>query len=116
MKFFKSKFTRLPEHSKFEYTPRYYDAEKEEKQEREIRFGKATKARYSGASMMGKFRGFKYVNRERQSQSGKWTKMGLLLALMGVATALYLGKINGILAIGIILILLVLFIRETNKL
>lgn len=39
MKFF-SLFTKTPTHQRFTYTPRYYDAKKEEMREREIRVRK----------------------------------------------------------------------------
>ncbi len=116
MKFFQSKFAKLPKHSRFEYSPRYYDPQKEEQEEREIKFGRAARTKYSGSNLIGKFRATRYVDRGRQSNSSKWYKMALLLGLMGVATAMYVDRLNMIVALGIILILLILFIRETNKL
>ncbi len=63
----------------------------------------------------GQFKEGKYFVKERGKRRNGWYKLFLLMIAAGIAAAYYLLYINGIVAIGSIFILLILFIKESNK-
>ncbi len=63
----------------------------------------------------GQFREGKYFVKERGKKRNGWYKLFLLVVTAGVAAAYYFFQINGIMALILIFILLILFIKESNK-
>jgi len=120
MKAFKPPLLRLPKHDQFEYRPRYYDPDKEEREQRQdekrIRFQRTSRQRHSGSHLLGQFRRTRFVQRTRQTAWQRFYKMALLLGIAGAIYGFYVHDLNAVITLVAVFILLILFIRETNKL
>jgi uncharacterized membrane protein YhaH (DUF805 family) len=57
----------------------------------------------------------RYFSRSRSISRNGWYKMLILMAAVGVAVAYYVLQLNGIMSLLTIFILLILFIKESNK-
>jgi uncharacterized membrane protein YhaH (DUF805 family) len=69
----------------------------------------------SASRIAGQIREGHYFYRERSTGKSNWYKLLLLFAAVGIATAYYLLQLNGIMCLLIIFILLILFVKESNK-
>lgn len=119
MSLFNSRFVHTPKNQKFNYSPRYYDAEEEERKEM---FEQNIKLE-RGAFFKGKnrsrlveaFSEKELVFRKKHDRSQQ-TKRTLLLIAMMTLPCLYIGDfIPSIVALVGFAILMLLFLRNVNK-
>lgn len=108
-------FTRIPQHYKFDYKPRYYNPDqKPEEEERErISFRKG-KTSFSKSPISGKFTTHRLINRPR-SKDNSFGRVFMIAGMLTFVGLIYLEKISiwaG--AIGVLL-LLVIFLALVNK-
>ena len=80
MSFFRSSFIKLPKHKTFEYKPRYFDPEKEEREKRQKPGGGFEKG-----SMARQWRA------KRQSRNASAGRTFILMALLALVAYLILG-------------------------
>jgi len=112
----KSSFSKLPQHKKFSYTPRYYNPEKEEldkKKDLKLERGSFYKNRNSliaGSLSSNKDRAF----RRNTSKRNQFFRTVLLFIMLGILTLYLLGMVSGIFTFAFLLIFLLLFISKAN--
>lgn len=117
---FRSRFFKVPEHRQFTYVPQYYDIEEEERQEmfghKDIKlergafFKQSTRLRITEA-----FRNDDYIFRERQSKVGRFMRLLLLMGMLSLAALYLIGKIQGVIAISLLLFLTIIFVSKVNN-
>ncbi len=119
MSIFSSKFVHTPQNRKFDYSPRYYDAEKEERKEKfeqniKLERGAFFKGR-NRSRLVGAFSEKELVFRKKHDRSQQ-TKRTLLLIAMMALPCLFIGDmIPSVVAIVGFAVLMLLFIRNVNK-
>lgn len=69
----------------------------------------------SAARIAGQMREGRYFARNSVAGKTGWYKLVLLLATIGVAMGYYVWQLNGVMCLLMIFILLILFIKESNK-
>ena len=69
----------------------------------------------AASRMAGQIREGHYFYRERSAGKSNWYKLLLLIAAVGVASSYYLLQLNGIMCLLLIFILLILFVKESNR-
>ncbi len=117
--FLKSSFIRLPKHRRFDYTPIYYDKDKEERDEkrRSIRFERgAFYNQDSRSRIVGAFTERDIAFRERTSTGSQVARVFLLAAMLTVPTLIYLDVIKIWIGVPFLLILMILFVMRVNRL
>jgi hypothetical protein len=107
--------SRLPKHKKFNYTPRYYNPDKEERERRrEIKFSPGAMQEVGGSRLIGAFRNNRIVHREKRSGAAKF-KLAILLTMFLPIYLYWIGKISGIFAIIAVFFILVIFIQRSSR-
>jgi uncharacterized membrane protein YhaH (DUF805 family) len=69
----------------------------------------------AASRMAGQMREGRYFSRTRSTGRRGWYKLLILMAAVGVAVGYYVLQLNGIMSLLMIFILLILFIKESNK-
>ena len=111
MPFFKSAKNR-----KFDYMPLYYDESKESMLDTGVRMDfRKGKLLNDEEARLGQMRHTKFSEKYRFSRKKRLKQMVLLLSMFGVVYGIYVYDINAIVSLLALLILLVVFIRENNK-
>lgn len=118
MSLFSSRFIHTPKNRKFEYSPRYYDAEAEERKEiLEQNITLERGAFYKGRNrsrLVGAFTENEVVFR-KQSRRNQ-TKRTLMLIIMLALPCLYIGGyLSGGFSVMLFLFMLIVFINQVNK-
>lgn len=110
-------FFKVPQHKRFDYKPLYYDKDVEERQERRDKRIKLEKGSFyrNKSQISGAFSDKEYVFRKRTGRSAQLLRTVLLTAMMFVIFALFLDLMPKAIAIGLLCILLLFFIRNINK-
>ncbi|MGB0839476.1 MAG: hypothetical protein ACPGXL_05010 [Chitinophagales bacterium] len=120
--FFKSSFSRLPQHKSFKYNPRYYDPDKEAIQKRMLErkdrmqmergaFFKQNKGRLVGAFTDKEERIFNNT----PSRDDQFARVLLLAGMLTLACMYWLDKVNGVIAITGIMLLMIFFVKKMNR-
>lgn len=106
---------RGPKNNKFNYEPRYQKKENSlENRKTDIKLEKGSFFKHS--KTLSKFRGDSITHYNHNTQSRKYAKYILSILMIGCIYVFYEhGGYPGIVAIGILLLLLVVFIRLNNK-
>jgi hypothetical protein len=118
MKLFGSSFARTPKPRSFHYQRRFSDGEEEKGNHQKggsFEFRSSSKVLNRKVSSRQRRRGMSWSQQTGQKRARGRNRMMLLLAIFGVLFAYYRFDLNGILAIFLVFILLVLFIRENNR-
>ncbi len=112
--------TRLPRNSQFNYRPRFYDPEEEERKARkgEIRLEKGAffRSNKKGGRIVGSFTNRDIAMRDRASKRGQNMRMMLLIAMLALPFFYIMGydSTGGILTLVGLIILLVVFVKQVN--
>jgi uncharacterized membrane protein YhaH (DUF805 family) len=69
----------------------------------------------AASRISGQMREGRYFSRSSTIKRNGWYKMLILMAAVGVAVGYYLLQLNGIMSLLMIFILIILFIKESNK-
>lgn len=69
----------------------------------------------TASRMAGQMQEGRYFSRTRSTGRRGWYKLLILMAAVGVAVGYYVLQLNGIMSLLMIFILLILFIKESNK-
>jgi uncharacterized membrane protein YhaH (DUF805 family) len=69
----------------------------------------------AASRISGQMREGRYFSRSSTIKRNGWYKMLILLAAVGVAVGYYVLQLNGVMSLLMIFILLILFIKESNK-
>lgn len=116
MSFFRSSFSRLPKHKRFEYKPLYYDKDKDEVKDVRIDIKKAHAEGPSGKSpFSAKYGMYSREEYREMRRRSRIRKMVLLMAMFAVIYLIFGYGVNVFAGLFMILVLLVIFIREVNK-
>ena len=117
----RSSFFRLPKNRKFDYQPRYYDPEEEERKARrgesniKLEKGSFYKQK-SRSNLVGAFSERDIIYRSRESsRKNQLVRIIMLTVMMGVITLYFVGKIGGVMTIGIMVFLLIAFVSRVNR-
>ena len=110
---------RMRQNSQFNYRPRYYDEEAEERKVRkgEIRLQKGAFFRSKkGGHIVGSFTNKDIAMRDRASKRGQNMRMLLLIAMLALPFFYIMGydSTGGILTLVGLIILLVVFVKQVN--
>lgn len=115
MSFLRSSFVKLPKYKKFDYKPMYYDADAEErKKKRELRLERGSFYK-NKSTIAGAFTEKEFAFRARRNSNAQFARTLMLTVMMGVIFAFFMGKLNIVIAIGLIAICLILFVKNVNR-
>ncbi len=119
MNFFRSSFTKLPKHKTFEYQPRYYDPEAEErKAKRELKMERGAFYRHSKHTsplMRSVVDRNTRAFRRNTSKRNQFTRTILLIVMLSIFAAYVLGVLSGILTVCFICVFMMVFISKLNS-
>lgn len=114
--FGRGSFFRLPKHSRFEYKPRFYDPDKEKfEEDPKLKMEKGAFFKNRNSRIAGAFTSNDIVNRERRNRKAHTVRLGMLVLMLFLPFLYWLGYTNGLVTIVGLLILLILFISQANK-
>ncbi len=120
MSFLRSSFFKLPQYKKFDYKPIYFDDEAEAKRKRkEQRLEKGSFERgsfyKSQSTLAGAFTEKEFAFRSRHNKGSQFMRTVLLTIMMFAIFAYFMGKLPSVVAIGTVLICLIVFVKNVNK-
>lgn len=126
MSIFKSRFVRIPEHKRFDFQPRYYDQEEEERKSRrsqQIRLEKGAFYNSKNKSrLVGAFSDKDVVYRQkirRGGGAGQLFRVLLIAAMLTLITGFLTGMVKSLatmaVSIGAIILLMIVFITKGNR-
>lgn len=119
MSVFSSKFVHTPKSRKFEYSPRYYDAEAEERKEKfeqniKLERGAFFKGR-NRSRLVGAFTEKELVFRKKHDRNQQTKRTVLLIGMMTLPCLFIVDIIPSVVALVGFAMLMLLFIRNVNK-
>lgn len=119
---FRSSFFRLPEHRKFNYKPLYFDAEKEEREQRagkkpiKMERGAFYKNKNNKSRLVGAFTEDGYDFKEyRKGKVDQAVRFILLVMMLSLIAFIMIGEGNNYVSLTLLLFLLVIFVQRVNR-
>jgi len=114
--FGRGSFLRLPKHSRFEYKPRFYDPETEKFQEnKKLTMEKGAFFKRRNSRITGAFAADHLVMQERRHRQGHTMRLAMLVLMLLLPFLYWLDYVNGLVTFIGLLILLIVFISQVNK-
>lgn len=117
MRFFKPPFMKLPTNKQFEYIPRYYDPEKEKRENRrKIKMERGSFYRHSKSPLLQSVtqRNERHYRRTRQ-KGGQFARILLLTAMLSLVVMYILGVLSGIVVLISICVMLFFFLTKLGS-
>jgi len=113
----KSSFVRVPSHRQFNYIPRYYDKDEDErKSKRNMTLERGAFFKNKKSPISGAFTDRNIVfRRERNARSGQMLRLGILTAMICIPIMVFLDLISLWIGVPFLVILLLLFIVKVNS-
>lgn len=119
MSLFNSRFIHTPKNKKFDYVPRYYDPEAEERKEifeQTIKLERGAFFKQKGRSrLVGAFSEKEIIFKKKNDRSLQNKRTFLLITMLCLPCFYIAGYISSVLTIVGLICLMVLFVAQVNK-